>query len=147
MTRHILVGLVALCVTSATQAQVNSHDLKWGPAPPVFPAGAQMAVLAGNPGTDSVFTIRLKFPANYTIPAHWHPTDEMVTVIDGKLSLGMGDAVDKAHAATLDKGGFAVAPGHMNHFAFTNGVATIQVTAQGPFAMTYVNPSDDPQKK
>jgi hypothetical protein len=26
------------------------------------------------------FTVRLKFPANYQIPAHWHPAVERVTV-------------------------------------------------------------------
>lgn len=37
-----LGGMLALAAPA--QAQVNSADLKWGPALPVFPAGAQMAV-------------------------------------------------------------------------------------------------------
>jgi hypothetical protein len=36
------------------------------------------------------FTIRLKLPADYKIPAHWHPAIEHVTVLSGTFNLGMG---------------------------------------------------------
>jgi hypothetical protein len=35
----------------------------------------------------------------------------------------------------------------MNHFAAAKGATTIQIQGMGPFAMTYVNPSDDPRNK
>ena len=35
----------------------------------------------------------------------------------------------------------------MNHFAMTNGATVLSIRADGPFAMTYVNPADDPRKK
>ena len=34
-----------------------------------------------------------------------------------------------------------------HHFAAAQGATFIQVTAMGPFALTYVNPADDPQKQ
>jgi anti-sigma factor ChrR (cupin superfamily) len=37
------------------------------------------------------YVIRLKMPANYKIPAHYHPVAEAVTVISGEFSVGMGD--------------------------------------------------------
>ena len=46
--------------------------------PPGLPAGAQLAVVSGDPGKAGKFTIRLKMPANYAVPPHHHPTDEMV---------------------------------------------------------------------
>ena len=134
------------CLAGAVQAQVNNADLKWGPAPAVFPAGAKMAVLAGDPGKEGIFIVRLKMPAGYKIPAHHHPTDEYVTVISGDFSLGMGDKLNHAKSAHLAPGGFADAPANMNHFAWTRAGAVVQVGAQGPFAMTYVNPADDPTK-
>jgi quercetin dioxygenase-like cupin family protein len=134
----------ALALVGSAQAQVNASDLKWGPAPPVFPAGAQMAVLSGDPGKAGTFVIRLKMPAGYKIPAHHHPTDEYVTVISGDFSLGMGDKLDAAKSAHLMAGGFAEAPAQMNHFAWTKNGTVAQVSAEGPFAMTYVNPADDP---
>jgi len=34
----------------------------------------------------------------------------------------------------------------MNHYAWTDGETVVQVHGQGPFAITYVNPADDPSK-
>ena len=138
------IALLCLFSASAATAQMNSSDLKWGPAPGVFPKGAQMAVLSGNPGTSGTFTVRLKMPAGYAIAAHSHPTDELVTVISGDLSLGMCDRLDRAKSAMLHAGGFANAPAKMNHYAFTTSGAVVQIIAEGPFAITYVNPADDP---
>jgi quercetin dioxygenase-like cupin family protein len=61
----------------------SSKDVKWGAAPPVLPKGAMMAVMAGDPGAAGPVTVRLKMPPGYKIPAHWHPTDEQVTVLSG----------------------------------------------------------------
>ena len=147
MKHLLLLGVVALGVSSAAQAQMNNADLKWGAAPPGLPAGAQLAVLSGDPGKAGMFTIRLKFPAGYQVMPHWHPSDELVTVIDGQVSLGMADTFDKAKVASLAQGGYVVAPAKMNHYAFTEGGATIQISANGPFEITYVNPAHDPRKK
>lgn len=147
MLRTVVLVSGLLCLGSTATAQVNTGDLKWGPAPAVFPAGAQMAVLAGDPEKAGTFVIRLKMPAGYKIPAHNHPTDEYVTVVSGELSLGMGDKLDPAKSAKLGPGGFAVAGAQMNHFAFSPGGAVVQVSAEGPFALTYVNPANDPTKR
>jgi uncharacterized RmlC-like cupin family protein len=141
-TALVFSGVLALAVSA--QAQMNSTGLKWGAAPPVFPAGAQMAVLSGDPSKAGVFVIRLKMPAGYKIPAHHHSTDEYVTVISGDLSLGMGDKLDETKSAHLIAEGFAEAPARMNHFAWTKSGAIVQVSAEGPFDMIYANPADDP---
>ena len=138
----------ALAVSAGTaMAQVNPSDLKWGPAPAVFPKGAKLAVLSGDPSKPGPFVIRLKMPAGYRIAAHHHPTDEYVTVISGDFRLGMGDKLDKAKTKALAAGGFGVAPQGMNHYAWTKTGTVVQVSAEGPFAMVYVNPADDPSKK
>ena len=142
-----MVAIAALLVTSAASAQMNTTDLKWGPAPAVFPKGAQMAVLAGDPGKSGTFAIRLRMPAGYAVAAHSHPSDELVTVISGNFSLGMGDKLDRTKAATLRPGGFAKAPAGMNHYGFTRTGTVVQIVAEGPFAMTYFNPADDPSAK
>jgi quercetin dioxygenase-like cupin family protein len=147
MLKTTVAVAILVSVASSAGAQVNSADLKWGAAPAVFPKGVQMAVLSGDPTKAGQFVIRLKMPADYKIPAHHHPTDEYVTVVSGDLGLGMGDKLDPAKSASLTAGGFAVAPKDMNHFAFSKAGAVVQVSAEGPFAMTYVNPMDDPTKK
>jgi len=145
MRKALIIPLLASMVASAAQAQLNSGDLKWGAAPPGLPPGAQLAVLSGDPGKEGMFTIRLKFPENYAVAPHHHPADELVTVIDGQLSIGMGETVDRAKAATLSEAGYVAMPANMNHYGFTGSGATIQVTSHGPFQVIYVNPADDPR--
>jgi quercetin dioxygenase-like cupin family protein len=146
MTRALIIAFTALLAGSAAPAQVNPPGLKWGPAPPSLPRGARLAVLSGDPGKEGMFTIRLRFPAGYVVPPHSHPTDEIVTVINGQLSLGMGRNLNRRRASSLVQGAFVVAPAKMNHYAFTRTGATIQITALGPLQVTYVNPRDDPRR-
>jgi len=96
-----VIAAAQILPTAAPQAAemqmkppVNVEDIKWGPAPPVIPPGAQLAVVAGDPSKEGLFTIRLKMPANYKVPAHHHPTDEFVTVISGDFRVGLGDKLD-----------------------------------------------------
>ena len=122
-------------------------NYNWGAAPPVFPAGAQMAVLHGDPTKSGTFVVRLKFPANYQVAAHNHPTDEHVTIISGEMSLGMGDKLDRAKGDPLKPGGYIALPAKMSHYVWTDAGVVLQVQAEGPFALTYVNPADDPTRQ
>jgi len=49
-------------------------------------ARREMAALAGDPASSGLVTVRVKMPAGYKVPAHWHPTDEHVTVLSGAVS-------------------------------------------------------------
>ena len=122
----------------------RAPELQWGPAPAIFPAGAEMAVLQGNPGGGELFTVRLRFPNGYRIPAHTHPTDEHVTVISGTFLVGMGSTFESDGMMKLKAGGFVSAPANHAHYAAAQGPTIVQVHAMGPFAMTYVNPADTP---
>jgi len=149
--RSALVVCLVLAGTAALVAQ--SHNLQsvaaatWGPAPPMLPAGAQIAVLAGDPGKPAPFTVRLKFPAGYAIPAHSHPTDENIVVVSGAFFLGMGTKLDKTAGSALAPGGFTSLPAGMNHFAYTKADTTIVLFGIGPVDLKYVNPQDDPRNK
>src|ERR1041385_4176979 len=113
----------------------QAPDLKWAPAPAVFPAGAKMAVLQGDPGSASLFTVRLDMPDGYKIAPHFHPTDEHVTVIKGTFLVGMGDKLDVAKTTKLPTGGFITAGANMHHYAVAKGRTVVQVSAMGPFAL------------
>jgi quercetin dioxygenase-like cupin family protein len=147
----MLGGLAAVVMTGAGAVAQTSHvmaplnDAKWGPAPPLVPPGAQIAVLAGDPMKAAPYTVRFKFPANYAIPAHSHPADENVAVESGELFMGMGTKLDKTSATGLGVGGYALVPAGMNHFAFTKGETTILLYGTGPVDFKYVNPADDPR--
>jgi uncharacterized RmlC-like cupin family protein len=91
-------------------------------------------------------TLRLKFPADYNIPPHWHSMTERVTVLSGSLHVGMGDKLDRQASQTLEPGGFVLLPAKMHHFAWTTTTTVVQINVEGPFDIFYVNPSDDPRK-
>ena len=145
------IAVVLAAALGGTMALAQGHvmqtagEAKWGPAPPMVPKGAKIAVLAGDPTKDGAYTVRLKFPANYAIPAHSHPTDENVVVVSGALYMGMGDKLDKKTGHALGAGGFALMPANANHFAYTKAATTIVLYGQGPVEFKYVNPADDPR--
>ena len=125
---------------------VTPDKIQWGPAPAVFPAGAQFAVLAGDPGKPGPFIVRIKAPDGYRIMPHWHPLVENVTVLSGEFHVGMGDKFDESSMLTLPAHSVAVVPAHHSHYAMTKGETELQVTGPGPFKLIYVNPADDPSK-
>lgn len=139
-----LLAAATACSNAVTTSVAEDPALNWGPAPAIFPPGALMAVLQGNPGSNALFTVRLRLPDGYKIPPHTHPTDENVTVVSGTFRVGMGTTFDLATTATLGAGGFVTAPANSAHFAAAQGATVVQVHAMGPFVMTYVNPADTP---
>ena len=140
-TASIVFTLCAFASSAVAQAPA----LKWGPAPPFFPAGARFAVVQGDPGGTGLFTVRLEMPAGYTIRPHWHSTDEHVTVMSGTLVLGMSDTVKEAGAHVLPAGSFITAAAKEHHFARARVKTVVQVHGQGPFDITYLDPKDDPR--
>lgn len=160
-TRKIVATLLGLCAASTLSAQTPSKtpraatsahvmlapgDLKWGPAPPVLPAGAQVAVLDGDPFKPGYFAIRLKMPDGYQVAPHWHPTDENIIVVQGAFKLGAGDTYSDLATHELTAGSFAKLPKRMHHFAGARGETIIQIYGPGPFVINYLKPSDDPSK-
>ena len=65
-TAAILFGASFTAVQAQSPHVIQTpQEAQWGPAPPLLPAGAQIAVLAGDPTSAVPYTVRLKFPANY----------------------------------------------------------------------------------
>ena len=141
-----LVTAIACSRGTAGPRSPSDAGLRWGPAPAVFPPGAEIAVLEGDPTSTALFTVRLRFPNGYRIPPHTHPTDEHVTVIRGTLLVGMGETFDPNAMQALEVGAFVTAPANHAHYAAARGPTVVQVHALGPFALTYVNPSDAPSQ-
>ena len=148
-----IILAVVLAAPLSASAEGSTMDLfsgpaavKWGPVPPGLPKGAMIAVLAGDPFEDGPYVLRLKMPANYRIPAHHHPTTENVTVVSGSFHAGMGDKLYADKGQAFEPGGFVSMPAGMNHFAWATTETIVQVHGNGPFAIVYVNPADDPSK-
>jgi quercetin dioxygenase-like cupin family protein len=143
----LALGLLPLTAIAADQhVAVSPDSLKWGPAPPAFPKGAETSILAGDPSKEGPYAYRIKVPAGYKVPPHQHPADENVTVISGSFHVGMGDKFDEASGRMVKAGGFAHVSKGMSHYAWFTEPTIIQVHGVGPSGITYVNPADDPRK-
>lgn len=149
----LLLGAAAIFGTIAPVHAAEQHhtvvpgdSIKWGPAPPSLPSGAQAAVLLGSPAKEGPFVLRLKFPAGFTIPPHRHSKDELVTVISGKFGISSGEKLDRTSLKALPPGSFVHLPIGMPHYASTDIETVVQINGMGPFDITYVDPNDDPRK-
>ena len=148
-----LIALALVLVAPPSLAQAPMHTvtmpdtLKWV-EPPTLPSGARLAIVQGNPGMDGPFTYRVKVPANYKVPPHFHKAIENVTVLSGTFYLGVGPKFDAGAGQAIPAGGFASVLATHPHYAWTTTEeALIQVHGIGPTDITYVNPMDDPRKK
>jgi hypothetical protein len=83
--------LVALTPTAASAQAHGDHliiapaDLNWADVPSL-PPGAKIAVIEGPMNEAKPFTMRLRLPADYQIPAASHSAIEHVTVISGTFT-------------------------------------------------------------
>jgi quercetin dioxygenase-like cupin family protein len=143
----IAVPTTAMAQTSAEHKIIQSQDIKWEPASPALPAGAQVAVLLGDPSKEGLYVLRLKVPKGYRLPPHKHPNQEVVTVISGMVKLGMGEAADPAKAKTLPVGTLYAVPPGMAHFVQFEEDTVIQVSTIGPSGFNYISAKDDPRQK
>jgi quercetin dioxygenase-like cupin family protein len=86
--------------------------LKWGPCPPIFPAGCEIAVLHGDPAQPNA-DVFLRIPGGYEIPAHRHTSAERMILVTGKLRV----RYEGAPATTLTVGSYTYGPAKLPHQA------------------------------
>ncbi len=149
-----LLCAAALVFTSRAQTASSAKHafppdaIPYDPAPASVPAGAQLAVLEGDPGAmTGDYTVRLKMPDAYRIAPHWHPNRENVTVISGTFKVGMGDRFDESKMGDFPAGSFAYVDPVMHHYAMASGEVVVQIHGASPFQINYINPDDDPSRK
>jgi quercetin dioxygenase-like cupin family protein len=149
---RVAAGIALALLAASVWAQHDQHkpvsaaDLKWAPVPSL-PKGAQIAVIEGPMNQAVPFTVRLKFPDKYMIPAHTHPAVERVTVLSGTFHMGMGGKFDRGATHPVRTGDLMIMQPGTQHFAWTEGEVVVQLHGTGPWGITYINPSDDPRNQ
>ncbi len=118
---------------------VRSGDLKWTPTL----KGCELAHVSGDPSAEgAAFVLRIKCVDGAKVPAHWHPTDENVTVLKGVFLIGTGEKFDESKLQTMNVGNFMLMPKEMRHFATCKGETIVQVHGIGLFKVNWVNPAE-----
>ena len=141
------IPLIALPLAASAQEHrmVKAAELKWEPVPSL-PTGAVATVIEGPMSEAVPFTIRIKLPANYKIPPHFHPAVERVTVLSGEFHMATGDKFDAKKMMALKAGDMMIMQPKTNHYAWAKTPTVVQLHGTGPWGVTYVNPEDDPRK-
>ena len=138
----LLVLVLPVCIgaqggapTAAMPAAVEAKTLVWTDlALPGFAPGLKLAGIQGDANVaNQPYTIRLKFPAGYTFPAHYHPNAENLTVLSGTFLLGHGAKADSAGLKTYAPGDFLFIPPKSPHYGQVKGETVVQLHGVGPF--------------
>jgi len=124
-------------VDSVQPMAVNLAELQWGTAGDgsVAPAGTRTALQGVDPDTGGV-TYYAWFPAGGHFDLHWHSYDEYVTVVQGPVTIALGENV-----RSLQTGAYVVIPGGLPHYwdVPRSGDAIILVRRAGPADFNFVN--------
>lgn len=117
----------------------RAEDLKWGPCPPVLPKGCEMAVLEGSPREEILFTARFRTTTPFELKPHSHPGNERVTILEGKVGVGFGDAIDREVVAWFGPGDYYVNAKGAPHFVLADEPALLQITGIGPWKVNFLD--------
>lgn len=128
----MLLSLVLTLLLAVPEGTIQVANPVWKDAPPSMPKGAKIAVLEGNPQQSGMFTLRLKLPAGSSVPPHWHPRPERVTILSGEARVGFGDKVG-GDATSFPAGAFYVNPPESHHYVLFPVETVIQITGDGPW--------------
>ena len=147
----LLVSLIAVqasLVARATEmaGPLQPNEIKWSPVPPVLPAGAQMAVLSGDPAgtgrdaspqdarrvsnTSALASDRRACDCDFGDVGAWHGRHARPQTFEDPASGRVRSRSCKHASLCVDKDG-----------------GIVEVNLIGPFAITYVNAGDDPSHK
>jgi hypothetical protein len=103
-----------------------------------------MAVLEGDPKREMLFTVRFRTGSKFEMKPHWHPRNERVTILKGKIGVGFGDEIDSKNVTWFGPGDYYVNAKDAHHFVLADGPAVLQITGIGPWKANFLE--DDNSK-
>ena len=165
MTRPFVALLLAAALFPGTgRAEAQERGVAtaraWTPAT-LFPPGALLAVVSGDPALPGETTAELSLPDGHRVPRHFHPMGERLEVRRGTLLVGRGERLevrrgtllvargerlDLTKADTLRAGDTAFTPAGVHHYWVARGPTVVALTFNGPYTITYVNAYEAPRR-
>jgi quercetin dioxygenase-like cupin family protein len=125
----------AVELNSAAVTYELPDQIKWGPP---NPAGAQNAVLTGDPAKEGLYVVMVKWPAgNHFSHPHFHPHDRFITVLKGTWWVGTGTKFDPEATVPMPAGTFVTHYGQQVHFDGAKAEdAYLLIVGEGPGTAT-----------
>jgi hypothetical protein len=139
LTFAVLTSIALLLPLQPAAADEMSHGvsspdkLTWMPFDPKQPQGIQLAVLYGDPSKPGPFGLRMKIPANVTIPSHTHSNAEYITILSGNAMIGWGMNADPSKGDALGPGSFFWMKAGDHHAVTTTSELILDLNSTGPF--------------
>jgi hypothetical protein len=121
-----------------TQMASHAEAIAWVQCPPNLPAGCEMAVLEGDPKQEMFFTVRFRTGREFEMKPHWHPRNERVTILEGKVGVGFGDEIVRDDVTWFGPGDYYVNAKDAHHYVLTDGPAVLQITGIGPWKVHFL---------
>jgi quercetin dioxygenase-like cupin family protein len=117
--------------------QFTPTEMKWIDTLSTLPKGTSISFLYGDIKKEGPYAVRLKFPPNLFLKKHYHAKDEVVTVLEGTISVGFSDRTPPGLKA-FNAGSFYVNAANVEHYVMVGPEgATIQINAMGPWTIKY----------
>jgi hypothetical protein len=110
-------------------------QIKWNPP---SAAGAQNAVLAGDPNKPGLYVVLNKWlKGNHFSRPHFHPNDRFITVLQGTWWVGSGTKFDPANTVPMPAGSFVTHYGKQVHWdGAKDEDAVLLIVGEGPGTST-----------
>ena len=122
-------ALPAAAAEPSLAVRPTSPVIKWGPCPPLFAKGCEIAVLHGDPAKPNA-DVLLRVPGGFVLPPHRHSSAERMMLATGQLRVRYeGEA-----ARTLTPGTYAYGPAGKPHEGRCLGPqrCTLFIAFEGP---------------
>lgn len=118
---------------------VKPSELRWRKLPQ-FADGRERVDLVGVPEEGGTWVYRVRLSRPIRVEAHTHPVDELITVLAGNWSFGLGRKFAAEKLVALPPGSFVRIPANTPHFVATGpGTTIIQSSGTGVFATVSIN--------
>jgi hypothetical protein len=110
-------------------------QIPWGP---VNAAGAQTAVVVGNPDKPGFYMVYTKWTkGNHFSRPHFHPNDRYIVVLQGTWWVGTGPKFDPANSTAMPSGSFVTHFGKQVHWdGAKDEDAVLLIMGEGPATAT-----------
>jgi hypothetical protein len=112
-------------------------QIPWGP---VNAAGAQSAVVVGDPNKPGFYAVYNKWTkGNHFSRPHFHPNDRFIVVLQGTWWVGSGPKFDPANTTPMPPGSFVTHFGKQVHWdGAKDEDAVLLIVGEGPATATLV---------
>ena len=147
LCRSVALSVLTLVVTCALVRAVELNpaavtfklpdQIEWK-TPPGAPAGAEIAVLAGDPSKPGLYVVMVKWLAgNHFSHPHFHPHDRFITVLKGTWWVGTATKFDTNATVAMPAGTFVTHYGEQVHFdGAKDEDAVLLIVGEGPATAT-----------